>query len=187
MNFKTRPELHNDNEFILATIRRRYAAYLIDTTIISILFAFIYFWLGRHNMNITKINVHSLFNVEMEMKGTHSAALIPLLKFLFALLPAIYFTISFYFWQGQTIGKHLLKLKVVPLFHERIGFWQSFERGLGYYASTAEFFFGFIQAFWNPNRMALHDKMAETIVIKLSKKIATPPKIKEMPRKSNAI
>ena len=27
-----------------------------------------------------------------------------------------------------------------------------------------------IQALWNPNRMALHDKIGETIVIKLQKK-----------------
>ncbi len=170
MNFKTRPELHHDNEFILATFRRRYVAYLIDTAIISIILAFIYFWLGKNNMNITKLNVHGLFNVELEMNGTHSALVILLFKFLFALLPAIYFTISFYFWKGQTIGKHLLRLRVISLYHEHIGFWQSFDRGLGYYASTAEFFIGFIQAAWNPNRMALHDKMAETIVIQLPKK-----------------
>jgi predicted esterase YcpF (UPF0227 family) len=38
---------------------------------------------------------------------------------------------------------------------------------LGYYASVLEFGFGFIQALWNPNRMALHDKIGETIVIDL--------------------
>jgi hypothetical protein len=32
-----------------------------------------------------------------------------------------------------------------------------------------EFGFGYIQALWNPNRMALHDKIGETIVIKLQK------------------
>jgi hypothetical protein len=38
---------------------------------------------------------------------------------------------------------------------------------LGYFASAFEFGFGFFQAFWNPNRMALHDKIGETIVIEI--------------------
>jgi len=91
----------------------------------------------------------------------------PLVKIILGLIPVMYFTLSFYFWKGQTIGKHLLRLRVVSLYHEHLGLWHCFERSLGYYASVLEFGFGFIQAFWNPNRMALHDKIGETIVIEL--------------------
>jgi uncharacterized RDD family membrane protein YckC len=38
---------------------------------------------------------------------------------------------------------------------------------LGYFASALEFGFGYIQAIWNPNRMSLHDKIGETIVIQV--------------------
>jgi len=164
MNFKPRPQFHHDNEFILATIKRRYVAYIIDALILSILLGCISNWLG-----ISGLKISGLFEVEFEMHNPQ-LYVTPLVKILLGLIPVMYFTLSFYFWKGQTIGKHLLKLRVVSLYHEHLGLWHCFERSLGYYASVLEFGFGFIQAFWNPNRMALHDKIGETIVIKLQKK-----------------
>jgi uncharacterized RDD family membrane protein YckC len=164
MNFKTRPEIHHDNEFILATIKRRYFAYLIDATILSILLGGISIWFG-----ISGLKISGPFEVEFEMHNTQPSV-IAFFKILLGLTPVIYFTLSFYFWKGQTIGKRILRLRVISLYHEHLGLWHCFERSLGYYASTLEGGFGFIQASWNPNRMALHDKIGETIVIKLQKK-----------------
>jgi len=93
--------------------------------------------------------------------------IITFLKFLFGLLPVLYFAISFYFWKGKTIGKYFLRIKVLSLYHEHLGLWHCIERSLGYFASALEFGFGYLQAFWNPNRMTLHDKIGETIVIEL--------------------
>jgi uncharacterized RDD family membrane protein YckC len=120
-------------------------------------------------MNISKINVHSIFDVEIEMKNAHSY-LIFLLKLLFGLLPILYFSMSFYFLKGQTIGKYFLKIKVLSIYHEHLGLWHCIERSLGYIASALEFGFGFIQALWNPNRMALHDKIGETVVVECNAK-----------------
>ena len=117
-------------------------------------------------MSISNINVHGIFDVEIEMNNTPSY-IITFLKFLFGLLPVLYFAISFYFWKGQTIGKHFLRIKLLSLYHEHLGLWHCIERSLGYFASALEFGFGYIQAFWNPNRMTLHDKIGETIVIQL--------------------
>jgi uncharacterized RDD family membrane protein YckC len=164
MYFKTRPDIHHDNEFVLATIRSRFVAYLIDTFILSSLYALLSILLG-----ISKLNVHGLLNVEFENHNLQPGVII-LFKILLGLLPVLYFTLSFYFWKGQTIGKRILWLKVISLFHDHLGFWHCIERSLGYYASTVELGFGFIQALWNPNRMALHDKICETIVIKLQKR-----------------
>jgi uncharacterized RDD family membrane protein YckC len=120
-------------------------------------------------MNISKINVHGIFDVEVEMNNTNPS-LITFLKFLFGILPFIYFALSFYFLKGQTIGKYFLKIKVLSLYHEKLGLWHCIERSLGYFASALEFGFGFIQAFWNPNRMTLHDKIGETVVIECANK-----------------
>ena len=117
-------------------------------------------------MNISNINVHGIFEVELEMTNTHPY-LITFLKFFFGLLPVLYFAVSFYFWKGQTIGKYFLRIRVLSLYHEHIGLWHCIERSLGYFASALEFGFGYIQAFWNPNRMSLHDKIGETIVVEL--------------------
>jgi uncharacterized RDD family membrane protein YckC len=178
MNFNTRPEFHHDNEFILATIKRRYFAYFIDWVIISLIFACIIFLLALFDITFSKLNVRGIFDVELETHKTQPIVIL-FVKILFGLVPTLYFTLSFYFWKGQTIGKRILRLRVISLYHEHLGLWHCFERSLGYYASTLEFGFGFIQAFWNPNRMALHDKIGETIVIKLQKKqVSIQQKIK---------
>ena len=77
----------------------------------------------------------------------------------------VYFGLSTYFGRGKTIGKALLRIRVVSLLHERISFWHSLERALGYGASALEGGFGFIQYFFHPNRRTTHDRIAETIVV----------------------
>jgi uncharacterized RDD family membrane protein YckC len=166
MKYKTRHEFHHDNEFTLATIKRRFVAFLIDWIFLIMIYLGIIILLAVFKMNLSKINVHGIFEVEIEMDNTPSW-LITFLKFFFGLLPVLYFTISFYFWKGKTIGKCFLRIRVLSLYHEHLGLWHCIERSLGYFASALEFGFGYIQAFWNPNRMTLHDKIGETIVIKL--------------------
>jgi len=48
---------------------------------------------------------------------------------------------------------------------ERMGAWQSIERALGYGAAVLEGGLGFLQFFWDPNRMCAQDRLAETIVV----------------------
>jgi uncharacterized RDD family membrane protein YckC len=76
-----------------------------------------------------------------------------------------YFAVALKFGKGQTPGKWLMKIKVLSLTHQEIGWWQSIERGLGYGASILEGGFGFLQYYINRNRMTVHDRIAETIVV----------------------
>ena len=169
MNYNTRHEFHHDSEFIIATIKKRFFALLIDWIVLIIIYFCILILFDLFNMEISNINVHGIFDVEVEMNNT-PLYIITFMKFLFGLLPVIYFTISFYFWKGKTIGKYFLRIKVLSLYHEHLGLWHCIERSLGYFASALEFGFGYIQAFWNPNRMTLHDKIGETIVVELPSK-----------------
>ena len=169
MKYTGRNERLQDNEIIIAPIKKRLVAFLIDWIIIILLYFLILLIFSLFNFNDWKINVVSLFHVEIE-SNIHSPFFNFLLKILFGLIPVIYFTFSLYFTKGRTVGKWLMKLRVVSLFHERLGLWHCFERSLGYFTSALESGFGFIQAIWNPNRMALHDKIGETIVISFSKK-----------------
>jgi len=168
MIYKTRNEYHH-SEFVLAKIRKRFAAFLVDCIVLILIYLLIIVIFSLFDMNISKINAEGVFDVEIEMSNTQPWA-ITLMKYIFGLLPVFYFALSFYFFKGQTIGKKMLRLKVVSLYHENIGLWHCIERSLGYFASALEFGFGFIQAFWNPNRMSLHDKIGETIVIQLDRK-----------------
>jgi uncharacterized RDD family membrane protein YckC len=82
------------------------------------------------------------------------------------ILLAAYFSLSIYYGKGKTLGKRLMGIRVVSVVHEKIGFWHSIERALGYGASFLEFGFGFLQYFIDPNRRTVHDRIAETIVIR---------------------
>ena len=77
----------------------------------------------------------------------------------------LYFGLSVWKTNGLTLGKRALRIRVVSLTHERITFWQSMERALGYGASALEAGFGFLQYFLYPNHRCVHDRIAETIVI----------------------
>ncbi len=82
------------------------------------------------------------------------------------ILLVAYFSLSIYYGNGKTLGKRLMGIRVVSVVHEKIGFWHSIERALGYGASFLEFGFGFLQYFIDPNRRTVHDRIAETIVIR---------------------
>lgn len=78
----------------------------------------------------------------------------------------VYSGISVWWTNGQTVGKRLLRIRVVSLRRTKITLWQAVERALGYGASALEGGFGFIQFFLHRNRCCVHDRIAETIVTK---------------------
>jgi len=78
----------------------------------------------------------------------------------------LFFGVSFYLGNGQTLGKRLMGIRAVSLVHHRLSLWHSIERAFGYGASALEFGFGFLQYYIHPNRRTVHDRIAETIVIR---------------------
>jgi uncharacterized RDD family membrane protein YckC len=81
----------------------------------------------------------------------------------------LYWGLANYFGNGQTPGKWVARTRAVSLTSERMGLWQSVERGLGYGAAVLELGLGFLQFFWDPNRMCAQDRRAETIVVDVRK------------------
>lgn len=82
---------------------------------------------------------------------------------------AFYFSVLTSLLKGQTIGKKLLRIKVIQLDGTPLSLWDSFGRYGGYGAGLATGFLGFLQIYWDPNRQAIHDKISATIVIDLKK------------------
>jgi uncharacterized RDD family membrane protein YckC len=78
----------------------------------------------------------------------------------------LYFGIALYFGKGKSPGKWLMRIRVVSLVHPHLSLWHSVERALGYGASLLEGGFGFFQYFLHPNCRTVHDRIAETIVIR---------------------
>jgi hypothetical protein len=78
----------------------------------------------------------------------------------------LYFTFFIALWRGRTPGKKLLGTRVVHLSGEPLGWWDAFGRFGGYAAGLATGMLGYFQIVWDPNRQALHDKVAGTVVIR---------------------
>jgi uncharacterized RDD family membrane protein YckC len=164
MDYKQRNEIIDLNSYTLASYHRRIFSFLVDVVIVM---AFYFLaakcldWLGYNNI---KIDVKGFTHVEFESEDI-GATLQLIIKSIFIIIPTLYFTLTTFFLKGQTIGKKVFRIRIVSLYHHKVGFWHCLERSLGYAASTLEFCLGFIQATWNTNRMALHDKIAETVVV----------------------
>ncbi|MCG6954687.1 MAG: RDD family protein [Gemmatimonadetes bacterium] len=77
----------------------------------------------------------------------------------------IYLTIVLSWWKGQTVGKRLMKIRVLRLDGEPITWWTAFERAGGYAAGFATGFLGFAQVIWDANRQAIHDRIVGTVVV----------------------
>lgn len=77
----------------------------------------------------------------------------------------LYFTFYTSWNNGQTIGKLLTRIRVVQLDNQPLTLWASFSRQGGYGAGLATGLIGFAQILWDPNRQAIQDKVASTVVI----------------------
>jgi len=140
----------------LASFGARLAALVIDFVIATVLYspfyiAVDYLWQRHHGTAGQDIRIV----VHFDFHEIWSLAFL-----------VLYFGLSLYWGKGQTIGKRLLKIRVVSLVGDRITLWQSVERALGYGASALEGGFGFLQYFIHGNHCCVHDRIAETIVVK---------------------
>lgn len=87
----------------------------------------------------------------------------------------VYFTMLPVWWGGQTVGKRLLSLRTVELTGKPMTPLLSFKRFGGYLAGMATGGLGFLQLLWDPNRQALQDKAAHTVVIDERQPRRAPP------------
>ncbi|MCK9687446.1 RDD family protein [Scleromatobacter humisilvae] len=78
-----------------------------------------------------------------------------------------YFSLLPFWWKGQTVGKRLFGLRVVELTGKPLGLMTCFGRYGGYAAGLATGGTGFLQVLWDPNRQAVEDKLAHTVVVDL--------------------
>lgn len=158
-----------DKDLTLAVFWQRALAILIDFIVVIFLFVILINVIDFLGLYLNKVNIKGIHEIEIKAEGVSENGL-TCLKIGFASIPTIYFTLLNYFTRGKTFGKWIMRIRVISIYHHRISFWHCLERALGYAASTLEVGLGFLQIFWNPNRMCLHDRIAETIVIKENKK-----------------
>jgi uncharacterized RDD family membrane protein YckC len=140
------------NGILLATFWQRLLGYCVDLLIAVIIWfplesSWRYFFLHETNIHIVW-DFHEAGNI---------------------IVMVLYWGLANYFGNGRTPGKLVARTQVLSLTSERMGRWQSIERGLGYGAAVLELGLGFLQFFWDRNRMCAQDRLAETIVIDVRK------------------
>ena len=140
------------NGILLATFWQRLLGYCVDLLIAVIIWfplesSWRYFFLHETNIHIVW-DFHEAGNI---------------------IVMVLYWGLANYFGNGRTPGKLVAGTQVLSLTSERMGLWQSVERGLGYGAAVLELGLGFLQFFWDRNRMCAQDRLAETIVIDVRK------------------
>jgi uncharacterized RDD family membrane protein YckC len=93
-------------------------------------------------------------------------SLIPLYSCIFWALDIIYF-VAFCAWRGQTPGKILTGIKIIRTDSSPVTWQYSLLRYLGGIISTIIVFIGFILIAFDTRKQGLHDKIADTYVVKL--------------------
>ena len=137
----------------LASFRRRGAAFAID--FFFVLVSYVPVEIARQFVVLTL--QHRKLEIHVEFDFQYPGNVIWL---------ALYFGLWVWRTNGLTPGKRLMRNRMVSLTHAKITMWQAVERALGYEASMLEGGFGFVQYFLHPNHCCVHDRIAETIVVK---------------------
>jgi uncharacterized RDD family membrane protein YckC len=140
------------NGLLLAVFWQRLLGYIVDLFIAVIIWSPLEFCWRRFLLH--EVSPHLVWDF-------HEPGNIVVMVF--------YWGLANYFGNGQTPGKWVARTRAVSLTSERMGAWQSVERGLGYGAAVLELGLGFLQFFWDRNRMCAQDRLAETIVVDVRK------------------
>ncbi len=147
---------------------RRLGAYFIDFIALSIVssilapfqwFGFVVFW-----------DAGNIFN-------SHVWPAPPYLVFgnLLSLLIGVAYFVAFWVWRGQTPGKMALSIKLIRSDGSKVTLGAALLRYLGYIVSSVIFFIGFIWIAFDSRKQGLHDKMADTYVVKIPQPPVTVP------------
>jgi uncharacterized RDD family membrane protein YckC len=74
---------------------------------------------------------------------------------------------AFFTWQnGKTLGKHIMKIKVVTIEEgELLSLPMSLLRALVRVVDEALLYIGFLPAFFSPTRQTLHDRVSRSVIV----------------------
>ncbi|MCL1885573.1 MAG: RDD family protein [Dehalococcoidia bacterium] len=131
---------------------RRFGAFVVDAMLISIVISMI-FPLG------------SRFPLNLDDRWYF----IPLVTISNALsvLATLAYSVIFWCWRGQTLGKMLLNIRLLRGDGSDISFGYAMLRYLGYVVCILTLGGGFLWLAFDSRKQGLHDKIAGTVVVKL--------------------
>ncbi len=138
----------------LASFRRRFAAFFVDFFILAMIFFATVSALTPYFMKYGLMDPEKDYNLQFGFGNWYSIIFI-----------VVYFTLGHFWGNGRTLGKRIFKIRVISVTHEKLDFGHCLEGAFGYGASALEAGLGFLQVMWHDDRLATHDRIAETIVV----------------------
>ena len=147
MNEEIAGLLHREN-MTLASIQKRSLAFLIDEVLLSLLLMVVLWdsFIGAKTTEDIIYVVNSFVLEYMFMKIVYQA----------------FFVMKY----GATLGKIVMKIRVIEVKTlQTPNVMVALNRGIFRVISEMFFYFGFLWGILDPNRQALHDKTAKTLVI----------------------
>jgi predicted Zn finger-like uncharacterized protein len=112
--------------------------------------------------------VCGLLLVMIGSDGFEPSSSVALLTQLFSMLLSLFYWVFFTGYGGQTPGKMLLRLQVICTDGQPPGYGKAFYREtLGKFVSGIILGIGYLMAAFDDQKQALHDRMANTYVVKL--------------------
>lgn len=160
------PSAHQSKLGNYAGFVSRLSAFIVDTIITSAVIVFVTWFVS---VTASMLQVRPLLTLAIEtfprIKPLIRLIVHPFSISLYAFIFVILYHVLFIFLVGQTPGKALLGLRVVPLRGGKMSLWRAILRYSGYYLSGVAFGLGFLWVVVDDRRLAWHDKLARTCVI----------------------
>ncbi len=144
-------EIHNlleMHQLTLASVLKRFIAFIIDDFLMSVVFIFI-IWndFEKATSSVQMINIMDSYIL------------------VYMLLKIIYQTLFAYMY-GATLGKMVMKIKIIDIKTlQKPSLTASFNRAVFRIVSEMIFYLGFLWGVLNPTRQTWHDLTAKTLVI----------------------
>ena len=137
------------NNLKLATIRQRVNAFIIDDLLVTLI-TIIMLWDKIYAIDGEFVRILQIMNQ----------------AFIQIIFIKIIYQTFFVWYYGATVGKIIMKLKVIDFNHfGRISFLQAFTRSAIRIFSESFFYFGFLIAYFTDSKQTLHDKFGRTLIV----------------------
>ena len=146
--------LCDKEEVIYAGFFSRLAAFCLDSVLVGMGLGIV-----RLSVGVVKLMIGDVF-IFQPLLFSYT-----IFDILYYVLTITYFVLMTYFC-GATVGKHLMKIKVVDAEGQKLTFLNVlFRETIGRYLSVLIVYIGYIIAGFDSRKQGLHDKIADTCVI----------------------
>ena len=135
---------------------RRIAAFMVDAMLISIVIGIIFPLNNRLPLNWES---HWYFILLVGISN------------ILSILAIVAYGVIFWYWRGQTFGKMLLNIKILRGDGSNVSFGYALLRYLGYGLCILTLGIGFLWIIFDSRKQGIHDKIADTVVVKLPEPI----------------